>query len=365
MIAVTGAAGFVGTNLILRLSEQGHSVKPIVRGTPADEARAALAGADVLFHLAGANGRRDDDDYLRSNRDYTRWVADAVAQGGRKPLVVHSGSAKAVENSGYGRSKRAGEEVLTELVASGQAIVSIWRLPNIFGKWARPHYNSAVATFCHNASRGEPLRIDDPAAPLSLLHIDDLIDQWLPLIASPPESGLAEPEKVWRTTVGDVAQIISSFRGRRERGEIEGLGGGLMGALYSTYVSAMPVEQASVTLDPKTDPRGTFAELFRTGGSGQLSFFSAHPGVTRGGHYHHSKVEKFVVAHGTARFRFRHLLSGEEFELSGSADRPTVVETIPGWTHDVTNIGDDELVVIAWANEIFDAARPDTIAMPL
>jgi UDP-2-acetamido-2,6-beta-L-arabino-hexul-4-ose reductase len=363
-IAVTGAAGFVGANLMLRLREQGHEPRAIVRDTPAAEAEAALARADILFHLAGAN-RASDDELMRSNRDYTRAVADAVARGGRRPVIVHSGSAKALEAGAYGRSKHAAERVLIELADADQATVSIWRLPNVFGKWARPNYNSAVATFCHNAARGDPLRIDDPAAPLSLLHIDDLIDQWLPLIAGPPESGIVEPDRVHRTTVGEVAEIVSGFPERRQRGDIEGLGAGLIGALYSTYVASIPVEQACLALDPKSDRRGTFVELLRTATSGQLSFFTAHPGATRGGHYHHAKVEKFVVAQGTARFRFRHVLSGEEFAVTASADEPSLVETIPGWTHDVTNIGEDELVVAAWANEAFDPKRPDTIAMPL
>ena len=211
-IAVTGAAGFIGSNLLLRLAEQGHAVTPIVRQTPVEEAEAALAEADIVFHLAGANRPMHDDDFLASNRDYTRWVADAVARGGRKTLVVHSGTAKAAEDSAYGRSKRAAEEVLLDLASAGSATVSIWRLPNIFGKWARPNYNSAVATFCHNAARGEPLRIDDPAAPLCLLHIDSLLDQWLPLIEHWPESGIVEPDDVYRTTVGEVADIISGFR---------------------------------------------------------------------------------------------------------------------------------------------------------
>jgi UDP-2-acetamido-2,6-beta-L-arabino-hexul-4-ose reductase len=364
-IAVTGAAGFVGSNLVVRLGEMDHAAAAIARSKPAEEAEAVIGRADIVFHLAGANRTQDEAEYQRSNRDYTRWVAEAVAKGGRKPLIVHSGSTKALDDTDYGRSKRAAEEVLLELAAGGHATTSIWRLPNVFGKWARPNYNSAVATFCHNAARGEPLRIDDPAAPMSLLHIDDLIDQWLPLIASPPEDGIVEPDKVHRTTVGEVAEIISGFAAARDGGDIDGLGSGLVGKLYATYVAALPVDQASLSLDPKTDSRGMFVELFRTAHSGQLSFFTVHPGVTRGGHYHHSKVERFVVAQGAARLRFRHVLSGATFEVTATADAPRMVETIPGWTHDVTNIGDGELVVIAWASEVFDPARPDTVRMPL
>jgi len=362
-IAVTGAAGFIGSNLLLRLAEHGRDVTRIVRQTPIEEAEAALAEADVVFHLAGANRPVHDDDYLASNRDYTRWVADAVARGGRRALIVHSGSAKAVEDSAYGRSKRAAEEALIELASAGTATVSIWRLPNIFGKWARPNYNSAIATFCHNAARGEPLRIDDSAAPLCLLHIDDLLDQWLPLTETWPRSGIVEPDNVYRTTVGEVAEIISGFAAQRERGMVDDLGAGLTRALYSTYIAAIPVDQTSVNLHPHADRRGTFVEVFKTKTNGQFSYFTAHPGVTRGGHYHHSKIEKFVVAYGKARFRFRHVLNGEEFEVAGSADEPKVIETIPGWAHDVTNVGDDELVVITWANEIFDPKHPDTVGM--
>jgi UDP-2-acetamido-2,6-beta-L-arabino-hexul-4-ose reductase len=340
-------------------------VRPIARDTPIDQAESDLGAADVVFHLAAANRPGDDADYMRVNRDYSAWLADAAAAGGRRPLIVYSSSAKAVDDSEYGRSKRAGEDILLGLAAAQQATVSVWRLPNVFGKWARPNYNSAVATFCHNAGRGEALPVNDPAAPLSLLHIDDLIDQWLPLIAHPPTSGIVEPRNVHVTTVGDVAALISSFAIAREQGVIDDLENGLARALYSTFVAALPVERASYALAAKADQRGSFVEVLKTVGGGQFSYFTALPGATRGGHYHHAKVEKFVVAHGAARFRFRHVLSGEQFELTGSADEPRVIETIPGWAHDVTNIGDSELVVITWANELFDPARPDTIRSPL
>ena len=364
-IAVTGANGFIGTNLVLRLEERGCAVRGIARDTPFEQAEDDLAEADVIFHLAAANRPRADAEYMRVNRDYSAWVADAIARGGQRPLVVYSSSAKALDDSEYGRSKRAGEQALLDLASADKATVSIWRLPNLFGKWARPNYNSAVATFCHNAGRGEALRIDDPAAPLSLLYIDDLIDQWLPLIADPPTSGIVEPRKVYDTTVGEVAELIVGFATSRERGSIDDLGSGFARALYATFVAALPIAKASYALDAKADGRGAFVEVLKTAGNGQVSFFTARPGATRGGHYHHSKVERFVVAHGTACFRFRHVLSGEQFELTGSADEPKVIETIPGWAHDVTNVGDSELVVISWANEIFDPARPDTVRMPL
>jgi UDP-2-acetamido-2,6-beta-L-arabino-hexul-4-ose reductase len=365
-IAVTGANGFLGTNLVLRLSEEGHDVRTITRGSDLEQAEADLASADVIFHVAGANRPENDTEYLRSNRDYSAWVADAVAEGGRNPLIVYSSSAKALEDSDYGRSKRAGEQILLQLAEARQATVSVWRLPNLCGKWGRPNYNSVVATFCHNAARGLPLRVDDPTAPLSLLYIDDLVEQWLPLITDPPKtSGMFEPQKVYRTTIGELAEQIQAFADSRSQGAIPEVGTGLARALYATFIAALPAAEASYPLRAKTDARGSFVEVLKTPAAGQFSYFTAHPGVTRGGHYHHTKIEKFLVAHGTGRFRFRHVLSGEFFELVSTAGAPLVIETIPGWAHDVTNVGNDELVVLSWANEQFDPAHPDTYPMPL
>jgi len=366
VIAVTGANGFLGSNLVLRLKEQGFDVRSITRETPRDEAENELVAADVIFHLAGANRPKAEAEYYATNRDLTAWLAEAVAVGGHKPLIVYSSSGKAVENTPYGSSKRAGEEILLDLANRGLATVSIWRLPNLCGKWGRPNYNSVVATFCHYAAQGLPLPIDDRGSPLSLLYIDDLVDQWLELLAEPPtRSGFAEPKNVHRTSVGEVADLINSFANGRRQGEILDVSAGLSRALYVSLVAAYPADQASYLLEPRTDARGAFVEVLKTPTSGQFSYFTAHPGATRGGHYHHSKVEKFLVAHGTGRFRFRHVLSGETFELTGSAREPRMIETIPGWAHDVTNIGDDELVVLAWANEQFDPARPDTYPLPL
>ena len=365
-VAVTGAKGFLGSNLVLRLKEQGYDVAAITGGSDAEEARTQLAAADVVFHLAGANRCADEQEYFATNRDYTAWVADAVAAGGRKPVLVYSSSIKATDDTPYGRSKRAGEDVLLDLGTTGAAIVSIWRLPNLCGKWSRPNYNSVVATFCHNAARGLPLKVDDPASILSLLYVDDLIDQWLELIADPPEtSGFAEPRNVHSLTVGELAQTIQGFAAGRESGEVSDVATGLRRALYASFVAALPIADASRALASHKDPRGSFVEFLKTGSSGQISCFTAVPGATRGGHYHHSKVERFLVAHGRGRFRFRHALTGETYELVSSADEPAIIETIPGWAHDVTNIGDDNLVVLTWANEPFDPERPDTYAMAL
>ena len=363
-VAITGANGFIGRNLAVRLGELDYPVLPIARDTPVDDARRALGASDVVFHLAGINRSDDSADFLRGNCDYTASVADAVAAGGRHPLVIMASSQKAVEDTPYGASKLVGEQIALGL--GDAATVSVWRLPNVFGKWARPNYNSVVATFCHNIARGLPIDVHDRATPLRLLHIDDLIDQWLALIAAAPiASGVVEPVMVHTSNVGALADRIAEIAQHRSSGEIGNVGTGLSRALYATFISYLPEAAFSYRLVAHRDPRGSFTEMLKTPSSGQISYFTAHPGVTRGGHYHHAKVEKFLVVHGEARFRFRHILSGAEHEIITSAAEPMVVETIPGWTHDVTNVGDSELVAIVWANEVFDRDRPDTVAMPL
>ena len=365
-VAVTGADGFIGSNLMIRLAEQGYAARPITRRTADADARSALAGSDVVLHLAGTNRPGDPAEFMRSNRDFAAGVAQAVADGGRCPLIIYASSVKVEDDSEYGRSKLAGEAAMLDLADRGLAQVLVHRLPNVFGKWARPNYNSAVATFCHNLARGLPIRIDDPRASLSLLYIDDLADQWIDLISAPgAASGMVASRHVHHSTVGAVADQIRAFAEGRERGEVGPVSGGLARALYATFVSALPSPSFSYSLAAHVDQRGSFTEFVRTANSGQVAFLTAHPGVTRGGHYHHSKVEKFLVVHGEALFRFRHLLTGETHEIRTSASQPVVVETIPGWTHDVTNTGGDVMVALVWANETFDPERPDTVAMPL
>jgi len=365
IVAVTGANGFIGRNLVVRLRELGHETRAITRETPGDAARADLGGADVIVHLAGAVRPRDPADFIRT-QVYADWVADAIAAGGRRPLVICASSSKANEDSDYGRSKLACERAMLTLAEHGAATAAIYRLPNVFGKWARPNYNSAIATFCHNLARGLPIRIDDPAAPLSLVYVDDLVDQWCGLIAAPPcDTLFLEAARVHHATVGEVAAAIQGFAAGRMLARIGDVGVGLQRALYATFVSALPTEAFGYPLVAHTDPRGSFTEMLKTPASGQFSYFTAHPGVTRGGHYHHSKVEKFLIVHGEALFRFRHILSGDTHELRTSGEQPIVVETIPGWTHDVTNVGEGPMVSLLWANEVFDRERPDTVAMPV
>lgn len=364
-VVVTGAEGFIGKNLMVRLSEiDRFCAIPIDVDSGPDALANALVDADAVVHLAGVNRPLDPTEFMLGNRDSLTDLIQAIRATNRKIPVVLTSSIRAEDNSDYGVSKRAAEEALLAFGETSGNPVHIFRLPNVFGKWCRPNYNSAVATFCHNIARGLPITVNDSTAPLSLVYVDDVVAAIVKLLTDPQATpGYTQVAPVYETTVGAVANLIQRFHSDRPDARIDAVATGLIRALYSTYVAALPMDNFSYPLTAHTDARGTFTEMLKTPGSGQFSYFTAHPGVTRGGHYHHSKVEKFLVLSGEALFRFRHILTDEVVEVRTRGGDPVVVETIPGWTHDITNTGSGEMVVMLWANEIFDRDRPDTVAM--
>lgn len=364
-IVVTGADGFIGKNLMVRLRELGYpDVGAVARGTSAAACDAAYASADVVFHLAGVNRPQSVDEFDMGNAGVTREICGRLASNGRRTRIVFASSIQAEGDNPYGRSKRAAEDAVFGYASETGASAHVFRLANVFGKWARPDYNSAVATFCHNIARGLPIRVDNPDAPVQLVHIDDVVDAFVALLGVDGEAtGFSEVMPIYRATVGEVADTIRGFAASRASLVMPRVGTGLVRALYATYVSYLPVDAFDYAVPLYTDPRGLFVEMLKTPDSGQISYFTAHPGITRGGHYHHSKTEKFLVISGTARFGFRHIASGEMHELVVVGGQGRIVETVPGWAHDITNVGEDELIVLLWANEMFDRARPDTVAM--
>ena len=370
-VLITGAGGFVGKNLQQHLAERKDvEVVCFTRANTAAELPRLLEGVAFVFHLAGVNRPQDPQEFVTGNADLTAALVQAVEgemrARGRKIAIVCTSSTQAARDNPYGASKRAAEDVLRAFAARTGAAAHVFRLPNVFGKWCRPNYNSAVATFCHNVARGLPIQINDPAAPVTLVYVDDVVERFIQLMdgadAAVDAEGFATVTPQYTTTVGELACQIETFRASRDTLVTERVGTGFVRALYSTYVSYLPPESFAYTVPMHGDARGVFVEMLKTPDCGQFSFFTAHPGITRGGHYHHTKTEKFLVIKGRARYRFRHLLTDEVFEVDSHGDEPLIVETIPGWAHDITNIGDDELVVMLWANEIFDRQKPDTVA---
>jgi UDP-2-acetamido-2,6-beta-L-arabino-hexul-4-ose reductase len=370
-VLVTGADGFIARNLLLHLSVRSDlQVQPFTRADLLAQLPAMVRATDFVVHLAGVNRPSDPAEFLSGNVGVTEALANALvtenARSGRRVPVVYASSIQATRDNPYGQSKLAAEQVLIATGECSGSPIRILRLPNVFGKWARPNYNSAVATFCHNVARGLPIEVRDPAAPLTLVYVDDVVRGIVAMLdgalGTDPYPTI-EPQYV--TTVGEVATLIQRFADSRATLLTEKVGTGLVRALYATYVSYLSPGDFAYEVPCHADARGEFVEMLKTPDTGQFSFFTARPGVTRGGHYHHSKTEKFLVIRGEARFRFRHVRTGEYHEIFSSGATPTVVETVPGWTHDITNVGPGELVVMLWANEIFDRDRPDTIACPV
>lgn len=363
-VLITGADGFIGKNLRVALGErESFSVLPVTRHSSAADLEAAVAEADAVIHLAGVNRPQDPAEFTTGNADFTATLASMLAASGRAVPVAFASSIQAERDNPYGASKRQAEAHLAAYAQTTGAPVALYRLANVFGKWSRPDYNSAVATFCHNIARGLPIQINDPAAVVQLVYIDDVVAELVHFLKNPGQGVRhAQAGPVYTTSVGELARQIEAFKQVRSTLVSERVGTGLVRALYATYVSFLPNEAFSYGVPKYGDARGMFVEMLKTPDCGQFSFFTAHPGITRGGHYHHSKTEKFLVIKGRARYRFRHLLTDETFEVESHGDEPLVVETIPGWAHDITNIGEDELVVMLWANEIFDRQKPDTVA---
>ena len=368
-ILVTGANGFIGRNLMCRLAEGGYT-DVVGIGREADDAAlvAAAKSADFVFHLAGINRPQSDAEFASGNVGVSERLVQALTEAGHKAPVVFASSTQAERDNPYGRSKRAAEDVLRGYGDATGARVHLFRLTNVFGKWSRPNYNSAVATFCHQVANGKPLTIHDASAPLRLVYVDDVAEAFLALLAAPacgtPGSSvtIGEAHPIYDTTVGEVARLIESFPASRSSLVTPPVGRGLVRALHATYLSFLPPASFAYDVPAHTDPRGEFVEMLKTADSGQFSYFTAYPGITRGEHYHHSKTEKFLVIRGTARYRFRNIVTDETYEIVSRGGEGRIVETVPGWTHNITNIGADELIVMLWANENFDRSRPDTFA---
>ncbi|PMC15694.1 UDP-2-acetamido-2,6-beta-L-arabino-hexul-4-ose reductase [Oligella urethralis] len=366
-VLITGADGFIGKNLQLHLSERKHvEVLCFTRENSEVDLQRMVDAVDFVFHLAGVNRPKDAAEFQEGNTALTKTLCDAIKLTGKSIPVIYSSSIQAVADNPYGLSKRKAEDVLLDFAECANTPVFIYRLANVFGKWARPNYNSAVATFCHNIAQDLPIKINDANALINLVYIDDVIESFLQVMDGQiTQSGFIDVIPQYQITVGDLADQIRAFKTSRDSLVTENVGNGLIRALYSTYVSYLKPEQFKYSVPKYGDVRGVFVEMLKTKDAGQISFFTAHPGITRGGHYHHSKTEKFLVIKGKACFRFRQMITGEFYELNTSGEQPEIVETVTGWTHDITNVGDEEMIVMLWANEIFDRERPDTYTNPV
>jgi UDP-2-acetamido-2,6-beta-L-arabino-hexul-4-ose reductase len=364
-VLVTGADGFIGANLCLALREypDKFNVRSFGRHNSEEQLFKSVEEADVIIHLAGENRPNDVENFFVSNVRLTDLLCQAVSRYERHIPILFASSTQAALGNPYGTSKKQAEQLLEKLAKDHGNPVAIYRLPGIFGKWARPNYNSVVATFCFNIARDIPIDIHDRSAIIKLAYIDDLIAGIRVFLDTLPCNGLSYQNLscIYDISIGELADKLLMFRESRNNLSLSGVGLGLDRALYSTYVSYLPFDQFSYPLPVYGDDRGIFVEVLKTNNSGQFSYFTLAPTISRGGHYHHTKTEKFLVLKGSLKFQFKSMKSGEIFEFEVSSRHPRIVDTIPGWSHSVTNVGSCDAIVMLWANEVFDRENPDTI----
>ncbi|MBQ4094659.1 MAG: NAD-dependent epimerase/dehydratase family protein [Oscillospiraceae bacterium] len=362
-VLITGVNGFVGRNLaadLARYPERYEVLGYDIDNTP-EQLAAFCRECDFVVHLAGINRPKDESEFQTGNAGLTEQLCELLAEN-PVPVAMTSSIQAALDNP-YGVSKHAAEQALFSYAERHGVPVYIWRMPNLFGKWCRPNYNSAVATFCHNIARDLPITVSDPARVMTLVYIDDvvrMIKEAMDGHVLPGDDGYCEPDVEYIATLGEIVELIRSFRESRNGLKLPELVG-LAKPLYSTYLSYLPHDEFAYSLKLNSDARGLFAEFFKTDGLGQFSISTTVPGVTRGNHWHHTKVEKFLVVSGEADLNFRRIGTDSVITYHVTGDNPQVVDIPVGYTHNIVNTSDTEiLVTVIWANELFDPNNPDT-----
>jgi UDP-2-acetamido-2,6-beta-L-arabino-hexul-4-ose reductase len=349
-VLVTGAKGFIGRNLVVALGRQPDiETISVDIGTPEKELTRGLDTCDVVFHLAGINRPLREQEYETGNVGSLATVLFGLEKRQRRPHIVFSSSAQALLNNPYGLSKRKAEELLFDYCYRTGSSASVFRLPGVFGRWCRPNYNSVVATFCHNIARDVPIQISDPSHEIELIYVGDVVQALIGLLPTKHEGAVFfAVAPAFRIKLGDLAKKLYEFRKSRETLATADLSDPFLQRLFGTYISYIPSEGFAYELERKAD------------GHGQFFVSRTWPGITRGNHYHDTKVEKFLVLEGEGLIRFRSLATNERVEYKVSGHDFKVIDIPPGWTHSIQNVGNSEMIVLFWASEIFDAERPDT-----
>ena len=381
-LLITGAHGFVGRNLVetLKAVRDGKDrtwslptdldILECTRQTTAGELDGFCAEADFVFHLAGVNRPQREEEFLEGNRNFTGELLSALERHGNTCPVLLASSIQAERDNPYGRSKRAGEELVRAHGEKTGAKALVYRLPNLFGKWCRPNYNSVVATFCHNIARDLPITVNDPAVVLTLSYIDDVVDEFLRALAGQETrqaDGFCGMPVTHSVTLGRMVELLNQFHDQPQTLVMPEIPvGSFEKKLYSTYLSYLPKEKAAFPLKMNVDDRGSFTELLKTANCGQFSVNISKPSITKGQHWHHSKWEFFIVVSGHALIQQRQVGGDEVLEFEVSGDKMEAVHMLPGYTHNIINLSDtQDLVTVMWANEQFDSNHPDTYFEPV
>lgn len=368
-VLITGSNGFVGSNLQAELFNKKYSglIEPLYfdRETDISKLDEYCCCCDFVVHLAGVNRPKDEKEFMEGNYGFTSLVLDLLRKHNNKCPILITSSIQASLDNPYGKSKKAGEDLIFEYGKENNVKVLVYRLPNVFGKWCRPNYNSAIATFCHNIANDLPIQVNDRNHNMNLVYIDDVIKEIINAINGKENKAddYCYVEPVIKTTLGEIVDTIYSFKEYEKSLGVPNHNSLLERYLYATYLSYLPEDKFSYELTEHKDHRGSFTEIIRTVGQGQFSVNISHPGITKGNHYHHTKNEKFLVVQGKALIAFRKVGTNKVIVYEVSSEKLEVINIPTGYTHSITNIGKDELITFMWANEPFDENNPDTIYM--
>ncbi|MBR5496019.1 MAG: capsular polysaccharide biosynthesis protein CapF [Oscillospiraceae bacterium] len=367
-ILVTGAKGFVGKNLVAELKNKGYNnifeydidTDPSLLDTYAKE-------CGFVFHLAGVNRPQNQDEFMQGNFGFTSTLLEKLEQNSNKSPILITSSIQAALDNPYGKSKKAGEDLICEYALKNSVKKYIYRMPNVFGKWCRPNYNSVIATFCHNIARDLPITVSDPSVVLNLVYIDDVVREFIAKLQDFEQNGAAlnnnqfeEITPVHTITLGEIAELIYSFKESRQNRMVPDMSDAFTKKLYSTYLSYLPKDKFSYPLVMNVDNRGSFTEFLKSSDRGQVSVNISKPGIVKGNHWHNTKNEKFLVVSGKGVIRFRNPDENEVIEYFVSGEKLEVVDIPVGYTHNIENLGDSDMVTIMWCNELFDKDNPDT-----
>ena len=322
---------------------------------------AYIKEVDFIFHLAGVNRPESVDEFYEGNSNLTKIIVDTLKIANKATPIVFSSSTQVELDNDYGKSKLKAEHLLLNYAKVTKAKIYIYRLPNVFGKWSRPNYNSVVSTWCHNIANDLEIEVNSRDIKLNLVYVDDVIQSFIEKLENAPsDSNYCEIEPVYRKSLGEIEELLCKFKENRKTLIIPNVASGFERALYATYLSYLAIDNFSYELKGNQDNRGTFYEILKTADSGQASLSTTAPGIKRGSHYHHTKNEKFLVVKGEALIEFRHIITNEKVSYRVSGNKMEVVEMIPGYTHNIKNIGDEEMILFLWANENYDDNNPDT-----
>ena len=365
-ILVTGANGFVGKNLISNLSlNKDLEIFAYDRDNTLEDLDKYTKECDFVYHLAGVNRPVDVSEFMEGNFGFTDTLLSYLKKHKNKAPIMISSSIQAALDNDYGKSKKAGEDLIFKYGKDNKVDVFVYRFPNIFGKWCRPNYNSVIATWCYNVSHDIDIKIDDPSKELNLVYIDDVCNELIKCLGKKEtrEDDYCIVPITYKKTLGEISTLIKSFKANDRGIMVPSTGDVFTKDLYATYISYVPLKELVVDLEEHRDNRGVFCELVRTKEAGQLSVSTTNPEIVRGGHYHNTKMERFIVIKGKARIEFEHVIDHTKYEFIVSGDKLQYVTIPVGYQHSINNTGDEELILILWANELFDPNIPDTYTM--